>query len=178
LNYTSIGDIKVASTLRGYYQKYRSVIQLNKNMIISGAAGFLISAVAAEVYSRYTQNDLVNTIAIVLTGYAASTIVFGILFHIDNKRMYTDKHTGKIDFGILKQILKKMIVAGFVFDIVNNSSRFIILYQLLIINVDYAEASILSSLLASGLSYIAMNLVLKRTGAFHTMNNKEYYLKK
>jgi hypothetical protein len=147
-------------------------------MILSGAAGFFISAVAAEVYSKYAESDLVNTIAIILTGYAASTVVFGILFHLDNKHLYTDKNTGKINISILKQILKKMVVAGFVFDIVNNFSRFIILYQLLTINVNHAEASMLSSLVASGLSYVAMNLALKRAGYFHTLSNKEYYLKK
>lgn len=147
-------------------------------MILSGAAGFFISAIAAEVYSKYAESDLVNTIAIILSGYAASTVVFGILFHLDNKHLYTDKNTGKINFGILKQILKKMVVAGFVFDIVNNFSRFIILYQLLTTNVDHAEASMLSSLVASGLSYVAMNLALKSAGYFHTLSNKEYYLKK
>jgi hypothetical protein len=147
-------------------------------MILSGAAGFFISAVAAEVYSKYAESDLVNTIAIILTGYAASTVVFGILFHLDNKHLYTDKNTGKINISILKQILKKMVVAGFVFDIVNNFSRFIILYQLLTINVNHAEASMLSSLVASGLSYVAMNLALKRAGYLHTLSNKEYYLKK
>lgn len=147
-------------------------------MILSGAAGFFISAVAAEVYSKYAESDLVNTIAIILTGYAASTVVFGILFHLDNKHLYTDKNTGKINFSILKQILKKMVVAGFLFDIVNNFSRFIILYQLLTINVNHAEASMMSSLVASGLSYVAMNLALKRAGYFHTLSNKEYYLKK
>lgn len=147
-------------------------------MILSGAAGFFISALAAEVYSKYAESDLVNTIAIILTGYAASTVVFGILFHLDNKHLYTDKNTGKINFSILKQILKKMVVAGFVFDIVNNFSRFIILYQLLTININHAEASMLSSLVASGLSYVAVNLALKRAGYFHTLSNKEYYLKK
>jgi hypothetical protein len=147
-------------------------------MILSGAAGFFISAVAAEVYSKYAESDLVNTIAIILTGYAASTVVFGILFHLDNKHLYTDKNTGKINFSILKQILKKMVVAGFLFDIVNNFSRFIILYQLLTININHAEASMVSSLVASGLSYVAMNLALKRAGYFHTLSNKEYYLKK
>lgn len=147
-------------------------------MILSGAAGFFISAIAAEVYSKYAESDLVNTIAIILSGYAASTVVFGILFHLDNKHLYTDKNTGKISFGILKRILKKMVVAGFVFDIVNNFSRFIILYQLLTTNVDHAEASMLSSLVASGLSYVAMNIALKSAGYFHTLSNKEYYLKK
>jgi hypothetical protein len=49
-------------------------------MIISGAAGFFISAIAAEVYSTYTQDDLVNSLATVLTGFAVSTVVFAIFF--------------------------------------------------------------------------------------------------
>ena len=56
-------------------------------MIISGAAGFFISAIAAEVYATYTQDDLVNSIATVLTGFAVSSVVFAILFHMDNKYM-------------------------------------------------------------------------------------------
>ena len=75
-------------------------------MIISGAAGFFISASAAEVYSTYTQDDLVNSIATVLTGFAVSSIVFAILFHMNNKYMYINKSTGKIDYKNLKQVLK------------------------------------------------------------------------
>jgi hypothetical protein len=75
-------------------------------MIISGAAGFFISAIVAEVYSAYTPDDLVNSVATVLTGFAVSSVVFAILFHMDNKYMYIDKSTGKIDFKNPKQILK------------------------------------------------------------------------
>ena len=80
-------------------------------MIISGAAGFFISAIAAEVYSTYTQDDLLDSVATVLTGFAVSSVVFAILFHIDNKYMYIDKSTEKVDFKNLKQVLKKMIAA-------------------------------------------------------------------
>jgi hypothetical protein len=81
-------------------------------MIISGAAGFIVSAIAAEVYSRYTQNDIVNSVATVLTGFAVSNGAFAILFHVDNKYMYIDESTGKIDFKILKQVLKKISSCG------------------------------------------------------------------
>jgi hypothetical protein len=37
--------------LAAFYQKHRNVLQLNKNMIMSAAAGFVMSAIAAEVYS-------------------------------------------------------------------------------------------------------------------------------
>ena len=147
-------------------------------MIISGAAGFFISAIAAEVYSTYTQDDLVNSVATVLTGFAASSVVFAILFHIDNKYMYIDKTTGRIDFENLKQVLKKLMAAGLVFEIVNNSTRFIILYELFTIDADPSGASMLSSLAASGLSYLSINLMLRRSGLFQTANENDFYLKK
>lgn len=147
-------------------------------MIISGAAGFFISAIAAEAYSTYTQDDLVNSVATVLTGFAVSSVVFAILFHKDNKYMYIDKSTGKIDFKNLKQVLKKLMAAGLVFEIVNNSSRFIILYQLFTMDVDPSDASMLSSLAASGLSYLSTNLMLRRSGLFQTENKTDFYLKK
>ena len=37
------------SRLAAFYQTHRNVLQLNKSMIISGAAGFFISAIAADV---------------------------------------------------------------------------------------------------------------------------------
>jgi hypothetical protein len=147
-------------------------------MIISGAAGFFISAIAAEIYSTYTQDDLLDSVATVLTGFAVSSVVFAILFHIDNKYMYIDKSTGKIDFKKLKQILKKLIAAGSVFEIINNSTRFIILYQLFTMDVDPSNASMLSSLAASSLSYLSVNLMLRRSGLFQTGNKADFYLKK
>ncbi|MDQ3807033.1 MAG: hypothetical protein M3298_02575 [Thermoproteota archaeon] len=147
-------------------------------MIFSGAAGFFISAIAAEVYSTYTHDDLVNSVATVLTGFAVSSVVFAVLFHVDNKYMYIDKYTGKIDFKNLKQVVKKLMAAGLVFEIVNNSSRFIILYQLFTRDVDPFESSMLSSLAASGLSYLSLNLMLRRSGLFQTGNKTDFYLKK
>jgi hypothetical protein len=147
-------------------------------MIISGAAGFFISAIAAEVYSTHTQDDLVNSVATVLTGFAASSVVFAILFHMDNKYMYIDKSTGRIDFKNLKRVLKKLMAAGLVFEIVNNSSRFIILYELFTLDADPSGASMLSSLAASGLSYLSINLMLRHSGLFQTVNKNDFYLKK
>lgn len=145
-------------------------------MIISGAAGFFISAIAAEVYSTYTQDALVNSVATVFTGFVVSSAVFAVLFHMDNKYMYVDRFTGKTDFKNLKQVLKKLTTAGSVFEIVNNLSRLIILYQFFTMDVDPFNASMLSSLAASGLSYLSLNLMLRRSGLFQTKTN--FYLKK
>ncbi len=145
-------------------------------MIISGAAGFFISAIAAEVYSTYTQDALVNSVATVFTGFVVSSAVFAVLFHRDNKYMYVDRFTGKTDFKNLKQVLKKLSTAGSVFEMVNNLSRLIILYQFFTMDVDPLNASMLSSLAASGLSYLSLNLMLRRSGLFQTKTN--FYLKK
>ena len=54
--------------------------------------------------------------------------------------------------------------------IINNVSRFVILYYLFSINIDPSNASILSSLIASGVSYLSINLVLRRFGVFRIEN--------
>jgi hypothetical protein len=164
--------------LKAFYNRNRIILQLNKNMILSGIVGFFVSAIAAEEYYRYTQNDLILSVATVLTGFAVSNVVFAILFHIDSKYLYVDRSTGKINFQVLKQILKKLVAAGAVFEIVNTSSRFIILYLLFTIDLDPLDASMLSSVVASGLSYLSINLVLRRYGLFQTRNTANLYFKK
>jgi hypothetical protein len=93
-------------------------------------------------------------------------ITFIVLFHIDNKRKYTNGFTSRINFNRLKQIIKKMIFAWSIFDIVNNLSRWIILYELLIMEFRPFEAAILSSIAASSLSYLSINIILKRIKIF------------
>lgn len=144
-------------------------------MILSGIAGFVACAIAAELYSSYTENDLLNSLATVLTGFAVSNVVFVILFHFNNKNMYVDKFTGKINFKILRQLFKKLGIAWSIFEIVNNVSRFIVLYQLFSVEVNPFEAAMLSSLFASGLSYLSINLVLRRFRIFQIGNNAADY---
>ena len=158
----------IISRLKAFYNRNRIILQLNKNMILSGIVGFFVSAIAAEEYYRYTQNDLVLSIATVLTGLVVSNIVFAVLFHIDSKYLYVDRSTGKVNFQVLTQILKKLVAAGTVFEIVNTSSRFVILYVLFTI----------SSVVASGLSYLSINLVLRRYELFQTENTTNFYFKK
>jgi hypothetical protein len=102
----------------------------------------------------------------VLVGFIIYKISFIVLFHIDNKRKYTNRFTSQINFNRLKQIIKKMIFAWSIFDIVNNLSRWIILYELLIIGFRPFEAAILSSIAASSLSYLSINIISRRIKLF------------
>jgi hypothetical protein len=106
---------------------------MNKNLLIAGIFGFLVSAAIAEIYAIYSPSNVLTSTITVLVGFIIYKISFIVLFHIDNKRKYTNRFTSRINFNRLKQIIKKMIFAWSIFDIVNNLSRWIILYELLII---------------------------------------------
>jgi hypothetical protein len=152
--------------LNNFYKKYRETILMNKNLLIAGMFGFLVSAVIAEIYAIYSPSDVLTSTITVLVGFLIYKISFIVLFHIDNKRKYTNRFTSRINFNRLKQIIKKMIFAWSIFDIVNNLSRWIILYELLIMGFRPFEAAILSSIAASSLSYLSINIILRRIKLF------------
>ena len=135
---------------------------MNKNLLIAGIFGFLVSATIAEIYAMYSPSDVLTSTITVLVGFIIYKISFIVLFHIDNKRKYTNRFTSRINFNRLKQIIKKMIFAWSIFDIVNNLSRWIILYELLLTGFRPFEAAILSSIAASSLSYLSINIISKR----------------
>ncbi len=124
---------------------------MNKNLLIAGIFGFLVSAAIAEIYAVYSPSNVLTSTIIVLVGFIIYKILFIVLFHIDNKRKYTNRFSSQINFNILKQIIKKMIFAWSIFDIVNNISRWIILYELLLTGFRPFEAAILSSIAALSL---------------------------
>ena len=152
--------------VNNFYKKYRETILMNKNLLIAGIFGFLVSATIAEIYAIYSPSNVLTSTITVLVGFIIYKISFIVLFHIDNKRKYTNRFTSRINFNRLKQIIKKMIFAWSIFDIVNNLSRWIILYELLIIEIRPFEAAILSSIAASSLSYLSINIISKRIKIF------------
>ena len=139
---------------------------MNKNLLIAGIFGFLVSAAIAEIYAVYSPSNVLTSTITVLVGFIIYKISFIVLFHIDNKRKYTNRFTSRINFNRLKQIIKKMIFAWSIFDIVNNLSRWIILYELLLTGFRPFEAAILSSIAASSLSYLSINIISKRIKIF------------
>jgi hypothetical protein len=139
---------------------------MNKNLLIAGIFGFLVSAAIAEIYAIYSPSDVLTSTITVLVGFIIYKISFIVLFHIDNKRKYTNRFTSRINFNRLKQVLKKMMFAWSIFDIVNNLSRWIILYELLLTGFRPFEAAILSSIAASSLSYLSINIISKRLKIF------------
>ena len=162
----------IVNLLEKYFIKYRFTIYLNKNLIISGAFGFIISLFVASISTKYSIDHFSTSVLTVMTGFIVYKVVFIILFHHDNKKKYTKKLTGKLNLYVLKQILVKMIAASSVFDIVNNSSRFFILIELLKDNFHPIQATLISSVISSAFSYLTINIIMKYINVFNSKKKK------
>jgi hypothetical protein len=164
--------MKFLNSFEEFYIKYSSTISLNKNLILSGTFGFITSLFVAYISTIFSISNFANSILTVTTGFIISKILFIIFFHHDNKKKYTKKLTGKLNFRILKQILLKMILANSVFDIVNNLSRFFILFELLRTHYNPIQGAVLSSIISSSFSYLAINLIVKYINVFDSAKKK------
>lgn len=157
---------KITNYLTKFYEKYTSTISLNKNLLLSGSVGFIVSLIVAYVSTKYSNDDFTTSTLTVISGFISSKVIFVILFHLDNKKKYTKILTGKLNFDILKQIVTKMIFADAIFDIINNVSRFFIILELLRIEYQPVQAAIVASIIASCFSYLAINLIVRRMHVF------------
>ena len=157
---------KINRFLKDTYLKYYNTFSLNKNLLVSGIIGFLVSIVVAHISAEYSVDFVLNSALTVIAGYLTYKTVFAILFHLDNKQKYTRRLTGKLNFQKFKQILIKMLFASSVFDIVNNITRFILMIQLLKWEYTAVEATTISSIVASVLSYVIINIIMRYIHVF------------
>ena len=156
----------VTNFFNKFYKRYSSTISLNKNLLLSGTVGFIVSLVVAYVSTKYSTDNFANSAITVISGFAFSKVVFVILFHLDNRKKYTKRFTGKLNFPVLKQIVTKMIFADSIFDIISNVTRFFILLELLRIEYPPVKAATIASIIASSFSYLAINLIVRRLHVF------------
>ncbi len=161
---------RIISFFTKFYIRYSSTISLNKNLLLSGTVGFIVSLVVAYLSTKYSTDNFANSALTVIAGFVFSKIIFAILFHLDNRKKYTKKFTGKLNFPVLKQIVTKMVFADSIFDIINNVTRFFILLELLRIEYPPVQAATIASLVASSFSYLAINLIVRR---IHVLSLKE-----
>ena len=156
----------VTNFFNKFYKRYSSTISLNKNLLLSGLVGFIVSLIVAYISTKYSNNDFTISTLTVVAGFVSSKVIFVILFHLDNKEKYTKRFTGKLNIEIIKQIATKMIFADAIFDTINNVSRFFILLELLRMEYQPIQAATIASLIASCFSYLAINLIVRRIHVF------------
>ncbi len=152
------------------YFKYYNVISLNKNLVFSGIVGLTFSIIVSHYLIDYAVDPIVNSALTVTVGFIAYKTIFALLFHNDNKKNYTKRLSGKHNFKLIKHIWIRIIVVSSVFDSINNITRFVLMIQLLNSNYSAIESTTISSAIASLISYVSINLVVKYT--------RLYYLKK
>src|SRR5712692_2911024 len=87
------------------------MVLFNKNILIAGAAGFFSGALGAQLYSQYDKNSFVNAIVALLSEYSVDIPFFAIAFYIDNRYRYYDPITGKKNTAVIKQDIKKLVIA-------------------------------------------------------------------
>ena len=156
----------VTNFFNKFYKRYSSTISLNKNLLLSGIVGFIVSLVVAYASTKYSTDNFANSALTVITGFVFSKGVFVILFHLDNKKKYTKRFTGKLNLPVLKQIVTKMLFADSIFDIISNVTRFFILLELLRLEYPAVQAATIASIIASSFSYLAINLIVRRLHVF------------
>ena len=157
---------KINRFFKDTYLKYYNTFSLNKNLLISGISGFVLSLVVSHISAEYSVGFLLNSALTVIAGYLAYKVIFAILFHLDNKQRYTKKLTGRLNIEKFKQILIKMLFASSIFDIVNNITRFILMVQLLKLEYSAIESTTISSIIASVLSYTVINIIVRYMHVF------------
>ena len=160
----------------GFRKKYRDYLLFNRNLLVSGTVGFFVSIIVTQIIVELDVSGAFDiSVITILIGYCISKPLFIFLFHRDSKRKHGHPVAPTTDSRILNQIIKHLIIAYLVFDIVYIVSRFLIMYGLLLDTATGAlEASIISSLCASLLSYLSTNITIKLGRMFKLgVNEKE-----
>jgi hypothetical protein len=148
----------------GFFKKYKEAILFNRNLIISGAGGFFVSAYVSQLLAE--AGDFANSTIALAVEYAIYIPTFATLFYIDNRKKYVDPDTGKRDSRRVLQDIKKLFAAFSVSEVIFSVTRVLAQYGLLQAGSQPYEASMASSLLAWGVFFVAINSIAKLVKLF------------
>ena len=143
-----------------FYSKYKDLILFNKNIIIAGICSFFSAAFVTQLYYEHDKSNFANSIVALSTEYSVYIPLFVILFYIDNRYRYTDPFTGKKDSKRIKKDIKKLFTAFSISEVVYSLTKISFHYQFLHLGAQPYTASMLSSLTASTISFVLINLVI------------------
>ncbi len=153
-----------------FLNKYRDIVLFNRNLLISGAAGFFSGALGAQIYSLYSNNKILNAIVALLSEYGVDIPFFAIAFYVDNMHRYHDPITGKKSTALIKQDIKKLVIAISASEAFYAVTKIFTHYQLLQYAVAPYQAAMASSLMAWTIFLVLVNVLGKRIKLFHKLN--------
>ncbi len=85
----------------------KDYLLFNRDILIGVTCGFFTSAITSQLIAKFT-STLTNSLISQIADMSIFLTVFGILFYIDNKQMFTvnigsaEKKTKRVEFAKLK----------------------------------------------------------------------------
>jgi hypothetical protein len=144
-----------------FFSRYKDAILFNRNLIIAAAGGFFGSAYASQLYAEHESSDYANSIVALAVEYCIYLPVFATLFYVDNRIRYIEPATGRRDSGRPWKDIKKLFTAFSVSEAIFSITRVLVQYGLLQAGSQPYEASMVSSLVAWGVFFVAINSIVK-----------------
>jgi hypothetical protein len=151
-----------------FYQQYRDIILFNKNLIISGLASLVLTAIITQYYYyNASSNNFEVSVISLLIEYVIETPIFVVLYYNDNKKIYLNSLTGKKDFHAVKTDLKKLFAVFSLSDVIYAVAQISFEFNLLQHStVEPYQASVYSSLIAWAIFFVIVNLSVKSVRLF------------
>jgi hypothetical protein len=146
---------------KGFYNKYRNYILLNKSIIIAGIAALIVGTLFTEFYSKYEKNNFFNSIVTLTVEYSIYIPIFVLFFYHDNKNKYVDPVTGERNKAVIKNDIIKLFTIFSVSEIIYAVSKVSIHFQLMQISFEPYQASMTGSIAAWIIFLVLINLGAK-----------------
>ena len=151
---------------KGFYNKYRNYILLNRNIIIAGTAALIVGVFFTQLYSEYNKNNLLNSIVTLTVEYAVYIPIFAILYYLDNRGKYVDVQTGKKNYANIKSDLIKLFTIFSISEVIYSIAKVSIHFQLMQISFEPYQATMIASTTAWLIFLIVINFGAKAVKLF------------
>jgi hypothetical protein len=155
---------------KNFYNKYKSYILFNKNIIIAGTAALIVGTFFTQSYAQHTENNFLNSIVTLTVEYAIYIPLFALFFYFDNKSRYVDPLSGKKNYANIKLDIIKLFTIFSVSEIIFAVSKVSIHFQLMQSSFEPYQASMIGSFTAWFIFLVVINLGAKIVKLFKSSN--------
>jgi hypothetical protein len=155
---------------KGFYNRYRNYILLNKSIIIAGVAALIVGTLFTEFYSKYDNNNFFNSVVTLTVEYSIYIPIFVIFFYHDNKNKYMDPVTGARNNANIKNDIIKLFTIFSISEVIYAVSKVSIHFQLMQLSFEPYQASMIASFSAWFIFLVIINFGAKAIRLFKSSN--------
>jgi hypothetical protein len=152
--------------VKGFYNKNKNYILLNRNIFIAGIAALIVGVFFTELYAEYNKNNLLNSIVTLIVEYAVYIPIFAILYYLDNRGKYIDTLTGKKNNANIKSDLLKLFTIFSISEVIYSIAKVSIHFQLMQMSFEPYLATLIASTTAWLIFLIVINSGAKAVKLF------------